>query len=248
MLSVIILTHNDEDKIAKTLESVSFAEEIIIIDDDSNDLTCDVAIKYKPKIFIHPLTNDFSKQRNFGLTKAKGDWILFIDSDEIVTPLLQKEILGQIKNNPNINGYFLKRTDFFSGRELKHGETANVKLLRLARKDTGKWVRSVHETWVITGKTDELINPLSHYPHPTITEFLSEINRYSSLNAKFFYDQGVRVNLWQIIGYPLGKFIINYILKLGFLDGIPGIIVALMMSFHSFLTRAKIYTKNFITS
>ena len=127
------------------------------------------------------------------------------------------------------------------GKWLKHGETGSVKLLRLARKDEGRWVRPVHEVWQVKGQTLELKNPLLHYPHQTVKELLEEINFYTSLNAQVFYDQGVRARPWQIIVYPLGKFIKNYFWKWGFLDGMAGFLSAVFMSFHSFLTRSKLW-------
>ncbi|MCX6726057.1 MAG: glycosyltransferase family 2 protein [Candidatus Shapirobacteria bacterium] len=241
MLSVVILAKNEEQNLPKCLESIhGLAGEIIIIDDNSTDQTLEIARKYKTKIFIHPLNNDFAAQRNFGLEKAEGDWILFVDADERISPELKKEIEKLIKEL-KFNGFYLRREDFFGGRFLKYGETANVRLLRLGRKGKGDWQRKVHEVWRISGPTGELKNPLLHYPHPTITEFLKNINRYSTLHAEALKKDGVKPSLGQIIFYPLGKFIQNYFFKLGFLDSTPGVVVALMMSFHSFLSRAKLF-------
>lgn len=128
------------------------------------------------------------------------------------------------------------------GRCLKHGETNRVRLLRLARKEAGVWRRPIHEVWQVSGKTGELKNPLLHYPHPNVAQFLEEINWYSSLNANYLFEHGVRINGGQIIAYPLAKFFLNYFWRLGCLDGTAGIVMALMMSFHSFLTRAKLWT------
>ena len=127
------------------------------------------------------------------------------------------------------------------GRELKHGETANVKLLRLAKKDAGSWTRPVHEVWMVEGEIGQLTSPLLHYPHPNVAQFLEEINTYSSLNAQYLYSQKVRANWLDILAYPAAKFFRNYFYHMGFLDGTAGVIAAIMMSFHSFLTRAKLY-------
>jgi glycosyltransferase involved in cell wall biosynthesis len=242
MISAVVLTHNDEIIIPETLKHLSWCDEIIVIDDDSTDSTREIARKYTQNVIQHRLDNDFAAQRNFGLDQARGDWVLFVDSDEIVPDKLISEIKQAVslKNNLFV-GYFLKRSDIFFGRELNHGETGGIKFIRLARKNAGRWSRPVHETWDIQGSAGKLNNPILHYPHPTISGFLEDINRYSTLNAEYFYSQGVRANLFQIICYPAGKFILNYIFKLGFLDGTGGAIVAIMMSLHSFLTRAKLY-------
>lgn len=239
MVSAVVLTKNEETNIKDCLETLSWCDEMIIIDDNSTDKTKEIAGKLGAKVFEHPLNNDFSAQRNFGLEKAIGEWVLFVDVDERVTPELRKEILQAVAGRHE--GYFLKRKDFLFGKWLRFGETASIKLLRLAKREAGRWIRPVHEIWQIKGKVGELKNPLSHYPHQTMKEFLEDVNFYTTLNAKVFYKEGVRVSWWQIIAYPVGKFIKNYFLKLGFLDGIVGFLHAIFMSFHSFLTRAKLW-------
>nr|MBI5455569.1 hypothetical protein [Candidatus Levybacteria bacterium] len=145
------------------------------------------------------------------------------------------------KSNPKYNGFYIKRLDVIWGKMLKHGETGNIKLLRLARKKAGVWYGKVHEQWQIDGKISELENSLIHYPHQTIDEFLKEINFYTSIRAKELYEAGVRGSLKDIIVYPKAKFILNYFIRLGFLDGIEGFIFAIFMSFHSFLVRGKLW-------
>jgi glycosyltransferase involved in cell wall biosynthesis len=241
MISAVVLAKNEEGNIGECLKSLAWADEILVINDGSTDKTSEIAEKLGAKVIIHPLNNDYSAQRNFGLEKANGEWILFIDADERVSPKLAEEIKNKIANKQDIDGYFLKREDTLFGKVLKHGETAGVRLLRLGKKEAGKWKGKVHETWKIEGEVMELENPLEHYPHPAISEFLEQINVYSTLRAQELYDQGVKTNLFFILAYTKGKFLQDYFLKLGFLDGMPGLIVALLMSFHSFLVRSKLY-------
>lgn len=239
MVSAVVLSHNDEQSIGKTLESLIFCDETVVVDDDSTDKTRDIAQKMGANVWRRSLNDDFAAQRNVGLSKTKGEWVLFVDSDEVVSKELAIEI--QIATRRDIVGYYLKRNDYMWGRELKHGETANVKLLRLAKKDSGKWERPVHETWNVKGELGELRHSLLHYPHPNVAQFIAEINRYSTLNANYFYTKGVRTNILQIVAFPAAKFFVNYLWRLGFLDGTPGALSAILMSFHSFLTRAKLY-------
>jgi len=240
MISAVILVKNEEKNLQNCLESIKWCDEILVIDDNSTDKTPEIAKKFGAKGIIHSLNNNFAQQRNFGLAQAKGEWVLFLDADEIISPELKKEIQEETKAN-QYDGFYLKRQDFFGGRALKYGETANVRLLRLGRKGKGEWRREIHEVWEIKGETEELKNPILHYPHQTLSDFIDHINFHSTLHAQALKKEGVRPSLWRIIFYSKAKFIQNYIFRLGFLDGTPGIIVALMMSFHSFLARGKLY-------
>lgn len=241
-LSAVILVKNEEHDIKECINCLKFCGEIIIIDDNSSDKTVDLAKKLGAKIHRRKLGNNFAAQRNFGLSKAQGKWVLFLDADERVTEELRNEIV-QITRDPLVNyaGLYLKRTDYLWGKKLKHGETANIRLLRLARRKTGKWTRRVHEVWEIVGKTYELKNPLVHYPHPTLAAFINSVNIMSSLHAKANLEEGKRSSLIKLIVWPMGKFINNYVFKIGFLDGSRGFVSALVMSFHSYLAWSKLW-------
>lgn len=243
MISAVVLTKNEEKNIVDCLETLVWCDEALVIDDGSEDRTVEISKKMGASVFVRSLNKDFSQQRNFGLSRTKGEWVLFVDADERISPELAREIKYQIANRKNNdrNGFYIKRRDFMWGRELKYGETGNIKLLRLARKDAGRWEGAVHEEWKIKGKTGELKNPLFHYPHQTISEFLKEINFYTDLRAKELYMSDIPIYWTSIILYPKLKFIYNYFIKAGFLDGLPGFIFALLMSFHSFLVRGKLW-------
>ncbi len=243
MISVIILTKNEEKNILDCLEGLKAVGEIIVIDDYSEDRTIEVIKKFKSrkiKVFQHHLDLDFSEQRNFGLSKVKNEWVLFVDADERVSPDLLKEIEYSIKDTEK-NGFLIKRTDIIWGKKIKFGESGNIKLLRLAKKNEGKWTGKVHEVWCIKGEVGELQNDLTHFPHQTIKEFLNEISFYSTIRAKELIVSSEQISLWKVIIYPTSKFVLNYFWKLGFVDGVPGLILATMMSLHSFLVRSKLW-------
>ncbi len=243
-ITAIILTKNEERTLTRCLESLKWCDEIIIIDDFSTDKTVEIAREFKLKIIQHPLKNNFSQQRNFALSRANNTWVLFVDADEEVSLSLQYEITNQINNQFQVfEGYYIKRVDEIWGKRLNFGETGNCYLLRLAKKDAGEWKNKIHEVWKIKNKTKKLRNTLLHYPHQNIKSFLTEINFYSDIRADEIVSSGHKVLAWQIICYPVGKFIYNYIVRLGFIDGIPGLVLAVMMSFHSYLARSKAWLK-----
>lgn len=241
-LSVVVLTKNEEKNINRCLKSLSFADEIIVIDDNSTDNTLEIVRKSGSTIYKRSLAGDFAAQRNYGLAKAKGEWVLFIDADEMVTPPLKSEIV-RITNDAGVSdfGFYIKRLDYLWGKDLKHGETGSVKLLRLAKKGHGKWIRKVHEVWNVSGATKVLKSPLGHYPHQTLREFIGDINMMTSLDVEAKRQEGKHSSLTKIVFWPPAKFLFNWKYRLGFLDGTQGFVLALMMSFHSFLSWSKLW-------
>lgn len=238
MISAVVLAKNEQENIRKCLKTLKWCDEVVVIDDYSEDKTREIAKKLGAKVFKHHLNNDFAQQRNFGLGKAKGEWVLFIDADERVSPELTQEIKREVKKDEHY-AFVFKRQDFFLGKPLKHGETAKIRLLRMAKKD-GKWERAVHEVWKTKWQTKTLENPILHYSHPSISQLISQVNFHSSLHAEVLRKSGVKFSLFRLIFNPLGKFLLNLVWRLGFLDGMPGFVIALMMSLHSFLARGKL--------
>lgn len=256
MISAVIFTKNEEKNIRRCIENLGWCDEIVVVDDFSTDGTLQIAQNLnlksknqnsKLKTFQRKLNGDFAAQRNFGLSKASGDWVLFVDADEVVSEALASEISNFPPKGSNafpisneVNGYFIKRRDIMFGKELKHGEIGGAKFLRLARKGSGLWKRKVHEFWDVRGDAGELKNPIMHYPHQTLSEFVSDVDFYSTLHAKQKFEDGERSNVFKILFWPKVKFIRNYWWRLGFLDGTEGFVHAMMMSFHSFLAWSKL--------
>jgi len=254
-ISAIVLTKNEEKNIERCLKSLDFCDEIIVLDDYSEDKTIEIVHKIKVgvgrdrpvyKIYEKKLDNDFAQQRNFGLSKAINDWVLFIDADEEVSEELAKEVRSYVLDDrgKEYNAFYIRRRDYFWGKELQYGEVRQIRqigLIRLIRKDCGKWMGTVHEVFHTANKVGQINGFLNHYPHPTLKEFINDINYYSSIRAEELFNRGVKTNIFEIIFFPFGKFIYNYFLNFGFLDGPAGFTYAFMMSFHSFLVRAKLY-------
>jgi glycosyltransferase involved in cell wall biosynthesis len=241
MISAVVITKNEEKNIVDCLEDLSFATEILVLDDYSQDRTPEVARRMGAKVISRRLNNNFSEQRNYAFSKVTNEWVLFVDADERINAELKEEVLDFIKNPNGYVGAYIKRKDIMWGHLFKFGETGNKKFLRLVKKDFGRWVRPVHEELVIDGRSKIFKNILIHYPHQSVAEFLKEVNHYTDIRARELYDSRVKVKWYSVILYPKLKFLQNYVLKLGFLDGLPGFVLAMIMSFHSFLVRGKLW-------
>jgi glycosyltransferase involved in cell wall biosynthesis len=246
-ITLLLLTHNEQENIRKNfdwLDKCPSINEIVAVDDNSEDKTVEAVKKLQSKsllikIFSRGLDNNFSAQRQFGISKSINDWILWLDADE--TPENDFfEFINHIDRNKYYNFAF-RRHDIFLGHQLKYGETSSQYFLRLFNKNHGKFVGHVHEVWQSDQPVFHSDAYINHNSHSTLKSFFTKINFYSDIRAQELKNSGIKTNLFQIICYPKVKFFQNYIFRLGFLDGTPGIILALGMSFHSFLVRAKLW-------
>jgi len=245
-ISLLLLAKNEQDNLSKNfiwLSKCPNINEVIIIDDLSTDNTQTIAKKLESKnlkviVKQRKLNNDFSSQRSYGINQSKNNWILWLDADEIPS----RDLIKFLNNfTPNgIRAYSFIRQNIFWKKLLKHGESQQP-LIRLFNKTYGKFIGNVHESWISKPPHQKTKLTFTHQPNQDITSFLQKINFYTSIRAQELYKQKVKPSLFQIIIYPIAKFFSNYIIKLGFLDGIQGIIISLLMSFHSFLVRAKLW-------
>jgi len=241
MLSVIILAKNEADRLERCLGSLPERAQILVVDDQSVDETAALARSLGAQVYSRPL-DDFSSQKNFGLAKATGDWLLFLDADEYLTPALKKEVEVVLAKPPAVAGFYLRRRTVFMGKALRWGELGEQRQLRLvSRASSPRWQRAVHEVLAISGPTAVLAGVLWHEPHRSLTHFVSKINHYTDLEVRQAGQVGVKG--WSLVGYPAAKFLLNYFLRLGFLDGYQGLIIAVLMSYYSFLKRAKIWER-----
>lgn len=239
MLTAVVLSRNEAKNLPRCLSSLKFCDHILVIDDGSTDNFQDICHRYDAHFITHPLGGDFSAQRNFALSHISSGWVIFIDADEEISPELAAEI-QQVLPHTQKNGFYFDRIDTMWGRRLLHGDN-RASLIRLGRLGHGSWAGRVHETWKITGDTGYLKRPLFHYPHPTVAEFIFKLNNYSTLRAAELQKASKRTNILFIIAYPIGKFLFLYLIKLGVLDGVPGLISAMSMAFYSFLVQGKLY-------
>lgn len=236
-LSVVIMAHRSDDRLRRCLASVTFADEIIVLDDNSGQ---DWRKYPSVKVVAFSCPLDFSAVRNQGLTVATHEWVLFLDSDEVLDQQASTMLPAALENS-EINGYYLPRIDWFKGRALKYGEVGNVQILRLVRKSKARFVRQVHEVAQVQGKTANFHVKIDHFPHKNVSEFVSKVNNYARIEASSRppYSQ---LRWWtEVICFPLGKFVVNFFGKLGCLDGWRGLVYAYCMSLHSLLVRMYVY-------
>ncbi len=247
-ITAIILARNEEKKIEKAVKSLLFCDEVLVIDDESFDNTAKIAEKAGAKVLIHSKKNEFSGQRNWAMERAKNDWILFIDADEEVSEKLKQEIQS-LRLLGDVVAYAIPRRDYFWDAEMKHGETKKARtngIVRLIRKGSGVWAGAVHETFIASRNVGKLNEFLNHYSHDSVSSFVQDINFYSTIRAIELAKEGRKVSAIELVFVPFGKFLYTYFLLGGFLDGAAGFVYSFVMSFHSFLVRAKLATQSYV--
>lgn len=246
-LTIIVITHRADKIFFNCLKSTQFADEIIIVDNNSNNDWQKLSQKFHFKLLKWPdkITN-FSKIKNWAGKQADNNWILSLDSDEIIDPNSAAKIKKIIKNS-NYSLISVKREDYFLGKKIKFGEAGNYYMVRLGQKKIINWQRPVHE--YLEKKTAIFKSKIiiKHLAHNSICEFFDAIKNYAWLEANYRLKKQKRVVLstkkvyLELIFYPIGKFILNYFIKLGLLDGWRGLIYAAMMSLHSLFVRIFLY-------
>ncbi len=243
MISVVILTKNEEVNLTQLLPQLDFSDDIIMIDNGSTDQTAVVGKKFHCT-FHQDLDPSFASRRNAGMKCAKHSWVLYIDADERISPALRQEILTTISQNTSVSAYAIERIDIFWGKQVRYGEVLKARthgIIRLVQRNSGTWVGHVHEVFVPKGSTGKLQNHLTHYSHSGIADFLASVNSFSTLRAEEMYNSGTRLWGLQILTVPFVKFVYTFFILGGFLDGARGFVYSFMMSFHSFLSRSKVY-------
>ena len=228
-ISVCIITLNEAANLPRTLASVRWADEIVVVDSGSTDLTCEIARECGAKVYIEEWKG-FAAQKNSALDKAASEWVLSLDADEEVSEELAHSIGCVIGNTGASIGYQVARRNLFLGRWMKHGGFYPDRKLRLWKHGAGRFAdRPVHETAVVSGPIGTLAGNLIHHAYPTLNEYIEHMNRYSSLGAQFAVNSGKSgKNIFSFIANVLVRpqltFLYNYFLRLGFLDGREGLL------------------------
>lgn len=240
MISATIITLNEEKNILKALESIKdFVDEIIIVDSGSSDKTIEIAKKFNVKIFNRKFDN-FANQKNWAVSKTTGDWILALDADEEITEDLKKEIKEKI-NDSNFTAFIMPRKNFILGKEIKYSRWSPDKHIWLWKKGFGKWVGNVHEEVQVMGEIGVLKNNKIHNSHRTLSEFMKANDFYSSILATDLFSKKEKFSFSKMIWESIYEFVLRFILKLGFLDGLVGFILAYTMGIYKLTVWVKVW-------
>lgn len=240
-LSVFIITKNEAAHIQACLESLAFADEVIVLDSGSTDNTCQIARAWGAKVVVSEDWPGFGPQKNRALALCTGDWVLSIDADERVTPSLEQAIRNELVN-PQADAYKIARLSQFAGRWIRHSGWWPDHVLRLFKREQGKFTDAqVHERVEVNGTVHVLDGHFLHYPYATLEVFINKINLYSTAAAQSAYERGKRTTVLGPYGHAFWTFTRHYILRRGFLDGWQGFLLAGMAATGSFYRYVKLY-------
>jgi len=225
-LSVTIITNNEEKNIGLCLESVSFADEIIVVDSHSSDNTRSIAEQHGARVFIRDWKG-YGPAKREAVKLASGEWILSLDADEALSPKLQLDIKQALDGDSEFTGFYLKRKTQFLGRWIMHCGWYPDLVLRLFRKDKGNFNDSlIHEGVELDGRAGTLDGEILHYCYQSMEQYLEKSNRYTSIGAREAYKAGKRAGWFDLTVRPVFSFFNHYILKSGYLDGTEGLILS----------------------
>lgn len=241
-LSVITLALNEEHNIVDCLESVQWADEIIVVDSGSTDKTVELAKRFTSKVLIVEWKG-YGATKNVALQQTTGEWILWLDADERVPMELAAEIQTVIReDNPMYAGYDVARRAYFLGKWIRHCGWYPGRVTRVFRKSKSRFTENnVHEQIIVEGNIGELQNDLLHYTDPDLQHYFHKFNRYTSLAADDLTKAGKKFSLYDLLVRPSFLFFKMYILKRGFLDGMRGFILCVVSSAYVFTKYAKLW-------
>lgn len=227
-ISVYILTYNEENKIGDAIKSALWADEVVVVDSNSTDSTVSIAETLGARVVNAPFEG-FGKLRNAAINACTHEWIFSLDSDERFTPSAVDEITGIINSQDPADAYFVPRRNYFMGRWIKYsGWYPDYRQPQLFRKECMVFWEDdeVHEGYNVNGSIGYLSNPIWQFPFRNLEQLQIKANRYSSLGAEKLNRKGKKASMCKALGHGLAAFIQIYILKMGFLDGWPGFMIA----------------------
>ncbi len=242
-VSVTVITLNESANLPGALDSVSWADEIVVVDAESTDETASVARRHTPRVIVREWPG-YVAQKNFAAEQACHDWILSIDADERVSPALAAEIRAVLQSEPREAGFRVPRASFYLGRWLRSTDWYPDFQLRLYDRRRARWEgRYVHESVAADGPVRDLRGELLHHPYRDIAHHVRTIDRYTTLVVEQAAEDGRRASIGDVVIRPPLAFLRNYLLRRGILDGQVGLIVSLLNSYYVFLKFAKLWER-----
>jgi len=241
-LSVIVITKNEERNIRECLKSVSWASEVVLVDGGSIDKTVDIARSMGAKVHLRPWEG-YGAAKNFALSQCTGAWVLWLDADERATDSLAGEIQSIVgKEVGGFSGYEVARRAYFLNRWIRHCGWYPGYVLRLFKREAGRFTEDrVHERLEVKGKVGRLRSDLLHYTDPNLQHYFEKFNRYTSLGAEELVEKGKHFGIAKLIFRPIWVFVRMYLIRRGFLDGIPGFILCVLSAGYVFTKYAKLW-------
>jgi glycosyltransferase involved in cell wall biosynthesis len=246
--SVIVITKNEEANIGACLGSVRWASQIVVVDAGSTDGTVAIARTFTPHVHVREWEG-FGPTKNFAVSQCTGEWVLWLDADEQVTEALRDEMLAAIEKAPlEVTGFSMPRRANFLGRWIDHCGWYPGRVTRLFRRQAGRFsAHRVHERLDLTGRVQPLHSDLLHFTDPNLHHYFEKFNRYTSLAAEELEGKGASAGLSDLLVRPVWMFIRMYVLRLGFLDGIPGLILCVNSAGYVFTKYAKLWERRSAT-
>jgi glycosyltransferase involved in cell wall biosynthesis len=237
-ISAIIITRNEGSRIASCMESVKWADDVIVIDNGSSDDTVVIAIK-QGAVVLKTDIHDFSKIRNLGAESTKGEWLLYVDADELVTPQLREEILTIVNEKHKEVAYFISRQNYYLGA-LWPTRDGMVRLIQ--KSSLIKWEGIVHEHAIVSGETGKLMNYFIHNTHRTLVEMVIKTNEWSAYEAKLRFDKShPPISWWRLLRVMITAFFVSFFQQGGWKAGTVGWIESIYQAFSIFITYAKLW-------
>ena len=248
-ISATVITLNEENNIAAALESLAWADEIIVVDSQSTDRTVEIARQFTDRIYVRAWPG-YTAQKNFAAQQASFDWVFSLDADERVSQELATELQRlKLASEPTVAAFEMARLTFYLGRWIRHsGWYPDHKVRLYNRKAASFEGEFVHESVKVNGRTERLVGDILHYTVSNASEHHQRMDRYTTLAARELYQKGKRATPLSLLVSPAGAFLRSYIIKLGFLDGAQGVAIARFAAHYVFLKNLKLWEMNKKTS
>lgn len=242
-ISAALITYNEEDKIEACLESLKeLCEDIVVLDSNSTDKTAELSRQFTDRV-ISEKWHGYTRQKQMATDLAKHDWVLSLDGDEKLSSQLRQELMEwKARPNDSCDSYRLPRLTYFMGRWIRHTTWYPDWQVRLFRKSKARWVgRNIHEGVKAEGLQGEFSGHLLHYTYSSISEYLVQLENFSSLAAIDYHEQGGKIGVARLVLSPPTVFLKNYFVRAGFRDGIPGLVVSILASISTFFKYVKLW-------
>ena len=240
-LSVIITTFNEEVNVAECVESVRFADEILLVDSFSTDRTVEIASRFPIRILQREYFGS-AAQKNWAIDRVENEWVLIIDADERVPEALAREILEVLATEPTVEGYYIRRENVFIDRVIRHSGWSTDKVVRLFRRDKGRYPnRRVHADLEIVGPVPVLHNSFLHYTFRSFDQYFPKFLNYAEWGAAQAFRDGRRAGIVELVLRPWWRFFRTWILQLGILDGMHGFVLCALQAFGVFIKYARLW-------